>query len=266
MSAQRSISFDRAAPYYDATRGLSPGAMQKVVALLIAEIEGRGPSLEVGIGTGRMGLTLWEAGVDMAGVDLSAAMLGTLIKKAGGFPPFPLAVADAARLPFPDATFEVCLVCHVLHLIPRWKEALSEMVRVLRPRGTILVDAGSASQPEDERDQVMEEFARLAGYSNERAGVEDAEEIDAEMRSLGTVVRLLPAVSDEKRGSLEELIHNLEEGIYSITWQSNDRALRTAGEAVRPWARQHFGELDEVGSWEWTVQWRAYDLPGPHAE
>jgi ubiquinone/menaquinone biosynthesis C-methylase UbiE len=262
MTAQRSISFDRAASYYDATRGLTPEAMEKVVGMLTAEIAGRGPCLEVGIGTGRIGLTLWEAGVDIAGVDLSAAMLGTLVTKAGGSLPFPLAVADAIRLPFPDATFEVCLACHVLHLVPGWRKALAEMARVVRPHGTILVDAGSASQPEDERDQVMDEFARLAGYSNQRAGVEDAEEIDAAMRSRGAVARLLPAVSDGKRGSLEELIHDLEEGIYSITWQANDRALRAAGEAVRPWARDRFGDLSEVGSWEWTVQWRAYELPG----
>jgi hypothetical protein len=102
MTAQRSISFDRAASYYDATRGLTPEAMEKVVGMLTAEIAGRGPCLEVGIGTGRIGLTLWEAGVDIAGVDLAAAMLGTLVTKAGGSLPFPLAVADAIRLPFPD--------------------------------------------------------------------------------------------------------------------------------------------------------------------
>jgi SAM-dependent methyltransferase len=262
MTAQKSISFDRAATYYDATRGLTPAAMEKVVGLLTEEIAGRGPCLEVGIGTGRIGLALWEAGVDVAGVDLSAAMLGTLVKKAGGSPPFPLAVADTTRLPFPDATFEVCLACHVFHLIPEWKSALREMARVLRRHGTILVDPGSASEAEDEREQVMDEFARLAGYSTERAGVEDRGEIDEEMRSRGAVVRLLPAVSDEKRGSLEELIHGLEEGIYSITWQASDLALLAAGRAVRPWARKRFGELTEVGSWEWTVQWRAYELPG----
>ena len=262
MPALRSISFDRAATYYDATRGLTPGAMQKVVALLTEEIGGRGPCLEVGIGTGRIGLTLWEAGVDMAGVDLSPAMLATLIAKTGGVPPFPLAVADATRLPFSDATFDVCLVCHVLHLIPEWRSSLGEMARVLRPGGRILVDAGSASQTEDERDQVMEEFARLAGYSNKRAGVEDADEIDAEMRSLGAVVRLLPAVSDEKKGSLEELIHNLERGIYSMTWRADDRALRDAGEAVRPWARERFGNLSKQGLRQWNVQWRVYELPG----
>jgi ubiquinone/menaquinone biosynthesis C-methylase UbiE len=263
MPAPRSVSFDRAATYYDETRGLTPGAMEKVIALLTEEIGGRGPCLEVGIGTGRIGLTLWEeAGVDMAGVDLSAAMLATLIAKTGGVPPFPLAVADATRLPFPDATFDVCLVCHVLHLIPEWRSSLSEMARVLRPGGRVLVDAGSASQTKDERDQVMEEFARLAGYSNKRAGVEDADEIDAEMRSLGAVVRLLPAVSDEKKGSLEELIHNLESGIYSMTWRADDRALRDAGEAVRPWTRERFGDLSKQGLRQWDVQWRVYELPG----
>jgi ubiquinone/menaquinone biosynthesis C-methylase UbiE len=265
MPAARSISFDRAATYYDATRRLTPGAMKKVVALLTEEIGGRGPCLEVGIGTGRIGLTLWEeAGVDIAGVDLSAAMLATLISKAGGVPPFPLAVADATRLPFYDATFDVSLVCHVLHLIPEWRNSLAEMVRVLRPGGRILVDPGSASQTqtEDERDQVIGEFARLAGYSNKRAGVEDAEEIDAEMRSRGAAVRLLPAVSDEKKGSLEELIHNLERGIYSMTWRADDRSLRDAGEAVRPWARERFGDLRKQGLRQWTVQWRVYELPG----
>jgi SAM-dependent methyltransferase len=236
--------------------------MQKVVDLLTAEIGGRGPSLEVGIGTGRIGLALWETGVGMAGVDLSAAMLATLIRKSGGVPPFPLAVADATELPFSDASFDVCFACHVLHLIPNWKSSLAEMARVLRPGGTILVDPGGASQTEDESDQVEEEFARLAGYSNRRAGVEDAEEIDAEMESRGAVLRLLPAVTDEKKGSLEELIQNLEKGIYSTTWQVDDRALRDAGPSVRPWARERFGDLSEERSWEWIVQWRAYDVPG----
>jgi hypothetical protein len=127
---------------------------------------------------------------------------------------------------------------------------------------------GSSSIPdrrpktEDERDQLMEEFARLAGYSNQRAGVEDAEDIDVEMRSRGAAVRLLPAVSDEKKGSLEELIHNLERGIYSMTWQADDRALRDAGEAVRPWSRERFGDLSKPQLRRWTVQWRVYELPG----
>jgi ubiquinone/menaquinone biosynthesis C-methylase UbiE len=260
MTAQESISFDRAAAYYDATRGLNPESMDKVVGSLVKEISGRGPCLEVGIGTGRIGLPLWEAGVDIAGVDISAAMLRVLTNKAGGTVPFPLAVADATRLPFSDATFQVCLACHVLHLIRGWQGVLTELARALRPHGTILVDAGSASQAEDEREQVMEEFARLAGYRNERIGVEEVEEVDDEMRSRGAVVRSLPTVVDAKRGSLEELIHNLEDGIYSVTWRASENARRAAGQRVRPWARERFGDLDEERSWEWTVEWRAYDL------
>jgi hypothetical protein len=46
-----------------------------------------------------------------------------------------------------------------------------------------------------------------------------------------------------------------------MTWQADDRALRDAGEAVRPWARERFGDLSKQES-RWTVQWRVYDLPG----
>ena len=261
MPASRSISFDRAATYYDATRGLNPDAMQKVVALLTEEIRGSGPCLEVGIGTGRIGLTLWEAGVDMAGVDLSAGMLGALVNKAGGVLPFPLAVADTTRLPFSDETFDVCLVCHVLHLVPEWKSALAEMARVLHRGGRILVDPGSASQPEDERNQVMEEFARLARVSL-KPGMADAEDLDAAMATLGLAGRQLPTIVDDRRTSLEELIHGLEEGIYSITWPATDEARREAGQLVRSWAGERFGNVQEVRRVYRSITWRAYDVPG----
>jgi SAM-dependent methyltransferase len=261
MPAPRSTSFDRAATNYDATRRLSPKAMENVVGLLTQEIAGRGPCLEVGIGTGRIGLMLWEAGVDMAGVDLSAAMLGTLVRKAGGSPPFPLAVADATRLPFPNATFQVCLACHVLHLIPEWKNALMEMARVLRPQGTILVDPGSASQAEDERVQVMNEFARLADVSL-HPGMTEAKEVDEAMATLGLAGRQLTEIVDDRRRSLEELIRGLEEGIYSFTWPASDEAREEAGRLVRQWARERFGNLEVMRNAGWSITWRAYVLPG----
>jgi Methyltransferase domain len=237
--------------------------MQRVVALLTEEIGGRGPCLEVGIGTGRIGLTLWEAAVvDMAGVDLSAGMLATLINKAGGVPPFPLAVADATRLPFSDATFDVCLVCHVLHLIPEWRSSLAEIPGAASGRKDPRRSRIGVPKP---RTSATSSWRSSRGSPATRTSVPASrtrEDIDVEMRSRGAAVRLLPAVSDEKKGSLEELIHNLERGIYSMTWQADDRALRDAGEAVRPWSRERFGDLSKPQLRRWTVQWRVYELPG----
>lgn len=94
-----SVNFDRAVGYYDHTRHVTPEAEAEITALLSGELSGRGRCLEIGVGSGRIALPLALAGVAMAGVDISAGMIGLLVEKAGGRAPFPLALADATRLP-----------------------------------------------------------------------------------------------------------------------------------------------------------------------
>ena len=51
-----SVAFDRAAEYYDRTRGSSPEGLRKTIDLLTGELRDRGTVLEVGVGTGQLGL------------------------------------------------------------------------------------------------------------------------------------------------------------------------------------------------------------------
>jgi SAM-dependent methyltransferase len=44
-------------------------------------------------------------------------------------------VADASRLPLPDASADIAVAWHVLEHIPRDREAINEIFRVLRPGG-----------------------------------------------------------------------------------------------------------------------------------
>ena len=48
-------------------------------------------------------------------------------------------VADAARLPFPDASFDVVIAMHMLYHLPDPAPALKEMQRVLVPGGRCIV-------------------------------------------------------------------------------------------------------------------------------
>src|SRR5205823_155930 len=68
---ERSVAFDRAAPFYDHTRQLSSDAAKRVVEMLTDELRGRGRALEIGVGTGRIALPVAEAGIPVTGVDLS---------------------------------------------------------------------------------------------------------------------------------------------------------------------------------------------------
>ena len=81
---ERSVAFDRAAEYYDSTRGLSDAGVVRQTELLAGELGGRGSVVEIGVGTGQVALPLHDAGIPVVGMDLSSPMLAKLREKRGG--------------------------------------------------------------------------------------------------------------------------------------------------------------------------------------
>jgi SAM-dependent methyltransferase len=73
---------DRIAEVYDALAATLPDPADCVDRL--AELAGPGPALELGIGTGRVALPLAARGVEVHGIDASAAMVERLRAKPGG--------------------------------------------------------------------------------------------------------------------------------------------------------------------------------------
>jgi ubiquinone/menaquinone biosynthesis C-methylase UbiE len=138
-----SVGFDRAADYYDRTRGFSPNAFESLMGVLVRELEGRGRCLEIGVGTGLLALPLAERGIPMVGADLAQPMLEKLVEKSGGAAPFPLVQADATALPFRAGALGCAVFRHVLHLIPGWRTVLEELVRVLRAGGRLVIVEGT---------------------------------------------------------------------------------------------------------------------------
>jgi len=129
-----SIAFDRAAEFYDRTRGFPPGEDQPVSHLIrqTANTTSSSRILEIGIGTGRIALPLAASVGSITGVDLARPMMERLQAKQNGEKIF-LAQGDATRLPLASAVFDAGVVVHVFHLIPQRKTALAELARVLRP-------------------------------------------------------------------------------------------------------------------------------------
>jgi SAM-dependent methyltransferase len=254
-----SVNFDRAADFYDQTRLSAPETLARVVSLLHRELEGRGPSLEIGVGTGRMALPLWERGVRMVGVDISSRMVARLVEKAGGRVPFPLALGDATALPFRADAFGAALASHVFHLIPDWREAVAELVRVVRPGGTVLVElTGSWSEMYAD---VRGRLAEAGGLDRLHLGVSRSEELDDAFRRAGTTLRELPCVEERDEVVLEELIRAFETGRFSYAWRVDDDLRPRAAREVREWARRRYGPLDETHPFTRVITWRAYDLP-----
>jgi SAM-dependent methyltransferase len=256
-----SVAFDPVKSDYDRTRALPPRAQASVVKLLGRELHGRGTALEIGVGTGRIALPLASAGQSLVGVDLSLPMLERLRVNAGGRAPFPVAIADATRLPFGPATFGGAYAVHVLHLIPAWRIALAELVRVVRPGGVLLLDLGGGSSRVGREIRGQLE-ARLGAAAIRNAGLNwGRERLDDLMASLGAVRRPLPPVSYVVRDTLGDYFRMIADGRYSWTWRIPEDERRRAADEVRAWAEDRYGDLETPRPWRHRIRFRAFDLP-----
>jgi len=254
-----STNFDRAAGFYDASRTHGPEVQAEVTALLGGELEGRGRCLEVGVGTGRVALPLHRAGIPMAGVDISPRMVERLVGKSGGRAPFPVALADATALPFGDGAFGATLAAHVLHLIPPWRHAVAELVRVVGPGAPVLVQVtGGWSRPFLD---VRRRFIEAGGLGRTHIGVEGFEELDAAFADLGRQGRDLPVVLEHGEVRLGELLDSYERGEYSYTWRMDEATRHRAAAEARAWAAEHYGPLDEPVPNTHVIRWRVYEDP-----
>jgi SAM-dependent methyltransferase len=113
-----------------------PEGLREGEARLLGEVAGR-RVLEVGCGAAQCARWLAAAGAYAVGLDLSAGMLAgaTRLSAATGHA-VPLVQADAERLPFADASFD--LACSAHGAVPFCADTgavMAEVARVLRPGG-----------------------------------------------------------------------------------------------------------------------------------
>ena len=154
--------FDGRAATYDES------AMHRDLAVAVAEFVDVAPGaavLDVATGTGLVLRALTAQGgvrpLRTAGVDVSPGMVEVARRH---LPDATLVVADARRLPFPDASFDLVTACETVYF---WEpaRAFAEIARVLRPGGTFAVFL-EASDPERARiwsDALPAMHVRTAG-------------------------------------------------------------------------------------------------------
>lgn len=98
----------------------------------------RGRVLDVGIGSGAT-LAAYPPGVELVGLDPSPHMLPRARARARRLGrAVELVEASAEALPFEDASFQTVVCSHVLCSVSELDETLSEVARVLAPRGELL--------------------------------------------------------------------------------------------------------------------------------
>lgn len=135
---------ETAADYNNSSDGRFVKPMYKA---LVAEIEqaGGGKLLDIGCGNGNLFGMVNNDSLELYGVDLSEKMIEEA--QAGYSDRAELQVADAERLPFEDAMFNI-LVCNAsFHHYTHPELVLAEMNRVAKPQCVLLIGDPYAPQP-----------------------------------------------------------------------------------------------------------------------
>ncbi|MCZ7565144.1 MAG: methyltransferase domain-containing protein [Burkholderiales bacterium] len=131
--------YDRYARFYDRVFGgvFEPG---RVAAAEGLDVRPGDRVLEVGIGTG-LALARYPRSCQLVGIDVSEGMLTRAARQvqAQGLRNVELLRMDAQAMAFADDSFDVVVAAYVMTVIPDFRRALSEMARVCRPAGRILI-------------------------------------------------------------------------------------------------------------------------------
>jgi phosphatidylethanolamine/phosphatidyl-N-methylethanolamine N-methyltransferase len=96
--------------------------------------------LEVGVGTG-LCLPMYPAHCDVTAIDLSEPMLKKAAArvKEHGLDNIKLQRMDAGHMTFSDNAFDLVIAAYVVTAVPDYRKLMSEMVRVSRPGGRLVL-------------------------------------------------------------------------------------------------------------------------------
>jgi len=132
--------WDRVAGVYDLFGKIYNGKVnRKMCGTVAAEVGPDDRVLECACGTGLITAAVAGQCSKLVATDYSEGMLKQTRKKCGSYPNVEIRTADILKLPFPDGSFDAVIAANVIHLLNDPYKALSELDRVCRPGGKLII-------------------------------------------------------------------------------------------------------------------------------
>lgn len=231
-----SVNFDRAADYYDATRGFPDGVAPQIGQFIAksTSLSTNDKLLEIGIGTGRISLPLASHTNMISGVDISLEMLKVLLTKRDSEKILPV-VADGHELPYATDCFDAVLIVHVLHLVPDPVKILGDVKRVLKP-GRHLLHGYTALNTDDENPVIK---AWMSNRPPRKTGYNWKQTATA-LDSLDWVQQAEVTFTYNYVETPQTILDAVENKVWSSMWGTTDEEIAPAVAAIKQAVNEHY--------------------------
>ena len=161
------------------TDGADPEYVEQISPLAVEELAGRHKILDLGCGDGQIARALAAQGSDVLGVDPTQLHIDVAIERGGG-PRYLL--GGATKIPADDETFDAVVACLVFEHIDQMDEAMTEVARVLKPKGQFsfflnhpLLQTPGSGWIDDHIIDPPEQYWRIGPYLVETESIEEVE-------------------------------------------------------------------------------------------
>jgi len=245
-----SLSFDPMVELYDETRSVDAACLDAALDYIAA----RFPSceypavVEPGIGTGRIAIPLAHRGYRVAGVDIAPEMLAMLaqrLREAGQTLAVTYQQGDATQLPYADDAFDLAIVCHLFYFIPDWRRAVTEVLRVTRAGGALILVQSGRGREVSFLSRRYQELSGALGYVTRFRGAKSTGEVVEYAEGEGYAAERLSGrwhwMSQQRLG---EALNYYQRRAYSYTSLPPDEAHRAIMDQLTAEAIAHYGSLD----------------------
>jgi ubiquinone/menaquinone biosynthesis C-methylase UbiE len=129
--------YDIISKMYSDRSNMVVAAEGKKIIELIGKVRGK-KILDAGCGSGRYSIQLAKKGAEVHGIDISKGMLRAA-RKNGKRLGIKYQIASMLRIPYSDNVFDVVISNLAIDHVNDYKKALSEMLRVCKPNGFIVI-------------------------------------------------------------------------------------------------------------------------------
>lgn len=122
--------------YEDAIAFITSLSGQAEIAIELGDIISASRVIDVGCGPGLLSESLAKHAASVEGIDFSETMIEQARRRRSGVK---FRVANAEQLPFAGEEFDVAVCCYTSHHFARPEKVYTELLRVLKPGGRIVV-------------------------------------------------------------------------------------------------------------------------------